>query len=154
MNKIYLKNTTVSAEKSVQEIIREISSRHATQVLQDFNGRGVLVGLRFLIPVANGKALPVALPARMDAMKRVLYRGLGPRQKQKMSEEDMADSAAKIVWRQLSAWVKAQMALVDLEMVRPEEVFLPYIQVAPNKTMFQAIAEGGFTMKALKGHEG
>jgi hypothetical protein len=153
MSKIYLAHTTVSADRSAQEIIREITSRHATQIRQDYNGGGVLTGLHFLIPLQNGNTLPVTLPARMDAMKKVLYRDLGPRQKQKMSEDDMADAAARIVWRQLAAWVKAQMALVDLEMVRPEEVFLPYIQVAPNKTMFQAIQEGGFTMKALKGKE-
>ena len=153
MSRIYLAHTTVSAEKSVQEIIREITSRHATKIQQDYNGDGVLIGLQFLIPIANGNQLPVALPARMDAMKKVLYRGLGPRQKSKFTEEDMAEAASKIVWRQLAAWVKAQMALVDLEMVKPEEVFLPYIQVAPNKSMFQAIVEGGFSMKALKGRE-
>jgi len=153
MTKIYLVNTTVPADKSVQEIIREITSRHATQILQDYNGEGVLVGLRFLIPTQGGNTLPVTLPARMGPMKKVLYRGLGPRQKQKMTEDDMADAASRIVWRQLSAWVKAQMALIDLEMVRPEEVFLPYIQVAPDKTMYQAISEVGFTMKALRGRD-
>jgi hypothetical protein len=153
MKSIYLSHTTVSAEKSVQEVIREITSRHATKIQQEYNGSGVLVGLQFLIPMANGIMLPVALPARMDAMKKVLYRGLGPRQKSKFTEEDMAETASKIVWRQLAAWVKAQMALVDLEMVRPEEVFLPYIQVAPNKSVFSVLAEGGFSMKALKGRE-
>ncbi len=152
MNKIYLQHTTVSAERSAQEIIREISCRDATQIRQDFKN-GVLIGLAFLINLPDGRTLPVDLPARMEPMKKVLYRNLGPRQRQKMNEEDMSDAASKIVWRQLAAWVKAQMALVDLEMVRPEEVFLPYIQVAPNKTIFQALQEGGFTMKALKGRE-
>lgn len=148
MSRIYLQHTTVSSERSVQEIVREITSRHATQIRQDYDGNGVLTGVHFLIPLTNGEMLPVSLPARMDAMKRVLYRGLGPRQKQRCSEEDMTEAAARIAWRQLAAWVKAQMALVDLEMVRPEEVFLPYIQVAPDRTMFQAIAEKGF-LKAL-----
>ena len=152
MTKIYLKRTTVSAERSAQEIIREIASRHATQIRQEYKD-GVLVGLAFLIPLPDGRELPIQLPARMDAMRKVLYRNLGPRQRQKFSEEDMAEDASRITWRQLSAWVKAQMALVDLEMVRPEEVFLPYIQVAPGKTLFNAIAERGFDMKALKGKE-
>jgi hypothetical protein len=148
MSRIYLQHTTVSSERSVQEIIREITSRHATQIRQDYDGNGVLTGLHFLIPLANGEQLPVSLPARMDAMKKVLYRDLGPRQKARYSEEDMAEDAARIAWRQLAAWVKAQMALVDLEMVRPEEVFLPYVQVRPGVTMYQAIAEKGF-LKAL-----
>lgn len=153
MNKIYLQHTTVSAERSAQEIIREISCRDATKIQQEFRD-GVLIGLAFLITIPGGRQLPIELPARMEPMKKVLYRNLGPRQRQKMSEEDMADAAARIVWRQLAAWVKAQMALVDLEMVRPEEVFLPYIQVAPGKTLYNMVAAGNFEMKALKGKEG
>ena len=152
MKRVYLQHTSVSAERSAQDIIREISSRHATQVRQDYRG-GVLIGLAFLIPLPDGRTLPVNLPARMDAMQRVLYRNLGPRQKQRCTEQDMHEDAARITWRQLSMWVKAQMALVDLEMVKPEEVFLPYIQVAPNKTLFEVIESNGFTMKALKGKE-
>jgi len=153
MKKPYLAHTSVSADRSAQEIIREITSRHATQIRQDYDGDGVLIGLHFLIPLQNGGTLPVSLPARMDAMKNVLYRGLGPVQKKRLTEDDMADAASRITWRQLAAWVKAQMALVDLEMVRPEEVFLPYIMVAPNRTMFQVVAEKNFNVKALKGGE-
>lgn len=149
---IYLQHTTVSAERSAQEIVREIASRHATQIRQEYKD-GVLVGLAFLIPLPDGRELPIQLPARMDAMRKVLYRKLGPRQRQRYSEEDMAEDAARITWRQLALWVKAQMALVDLEMVRPEEVFLPYIQIAPGCTLYNAIAERGFEMKALKGKD-
>lgn len=153
MKRIYLQHTNVSAERSAQEIIREITCRSAATQIRQEHRDGVLIGLAFLISLPDGRQIPVDLPARTEPMRKVLYRNLGPRQKQKMTEEDMAETASRIVWRQLAAWVKAQMALVDLEMVRPEEVFLPYIQVAPNKTMFQAIAERGFEMKALKGRE-
>jgi hypothetical protein len=63
------------------------------------------------------------------------------------------DKATRIVWRQLAAWVRAQMALVDLQMAKPEEVFLPYICVAPGKTVFNALQERGFEMRALRGKE-
>jgi hypothetical protein len=45
------------------------------------------------------------------------------------------------------------MALVDLDMARQEEIFLPFIQISPGKTLYHVIAERGFEMRALKGKE-
>jgi len=146
MKRIYLQHTTVAPSKSVQEIIEEITMRGATQVRQDWGPGKVLLGLYFSIDV-NGVQLPVELPARIAPMKALIKREMGPRQRQ--NEEKINEMATRIVWRQLAAWVKAQMGLVDLEMVKPEEVFLPYIQVAPGKTVFSVIQEAGFKMKAL-----
>ncbi|MDA8121890.1 MAG: hypothetical protein M0Z38_04895 [Deltaproteobacteria bacterium] len=146
MKRIYLQHTTVSPSRSVQEIIDEITMRGATQVRQDYGPNRSLLGLYFSIDV-NGTQLPVELPARIAPMKVLLKRELGPRARQ--NEEKIHDMATRIVWRQLSAWVRAQMALVDLQMAKPEEVFLPFIQVAPGRSVFNVIAESGFKMRAL-----
>jgi hypothetical protein len=154
MTKIYLSHTNVKAEKSVQEIISEVSCRGASQIRQDFDGKGNLRGLAFLVSLPDGKQIPIELPARIDAMKKRVYRDLGPRQRDKWKDDGRLDEAAyRICWRQLAAWVKAQMALVDLDMARQEEIFLPFIQVSPGKTLYHVIAERGFEMRALKSKE-
>ena len=154
MTKIYLQHTSVKAERSVSEIIAEIACRGATQGRQDFDSNGLLRGLAFLITLPDGKQVPVELPARVEAMKNRIYRDLGPRQRDQWKQDGRLDEAAyRICWRQLSAWVKAQMALVDLDMVRPEEIFLPFVSVAPGRSVYQVIAERGFELKALKGKD-
>ena len=150
MRRIYLQHTTISPTRSVQDIIDEITLRGATQIRQDYGPNKTLLGLYFSIDV-NGVMLPVELPARIEPMKALIKREMGPRQRQ--NEEKIADMATRIVWRQLAAWVRAQMALVDLQLAKTEEVFLPYICVAPGKTIFNVIAERNFEMKALKGRE-
>jgi hypothetical protein len=150
MRRIYLQHTSVSPSRSVQEIIDEITLRGATQVRQDYGPNRTLLGLYFSINV-NGVHLPVELPARIDPMKALIKREMGPRQRQ--NEEKISEMAHRIVWRQLAAWVRAQMALVDLQMAKPEEVFLPYICIAPGKTVFNALQERGFEMRALKSKE-
>jgi len=151
MRRIYLQHTTVSPSKSVQEIIEEITMRGATQVRQDWGPGKVLLGLYFSIDV-NGVMLPVELPARVGPMKALIKREMGPRQRQ--NDEKINEMATRIVWRQLAAWIRAQMALVDLQMAKPEEVFLPYIQVAPGRTVFSVIQDSGFKMKALGAGKG
>lgn len=151
MRKIYLQYTQISPSKSVQEIIEEITLRGATQVRQDYGPNKTLLGLYFTLEV-NGVHLPVELPARIEPMKILLKREMGPKQRQ--NEEKIADMATRIVWRQLAAWVKSQMALVDLQIAKPEEVFLPYIMVAPGKTIYNVISAAGFSMRALKGKGG
>ena len=40
--------------------------------------------------------------------------------------KDTEEQAEKVAWRILKDWVDAQMALIEIEMVKMEEVFLPY----------------------------
>jgi hypothetical protein len=150
MRRIYLQHTSVAPSKSVQEIIEEITMRGATQVRQDYGPNKTLLGLYFTLDV-NGVSLPVELPARIEPMEALLKREMGPRQRQ--NAEKIRDMATRIVWRQLAAWVRAQMSLVDLQIAKTEEVFLPYIQIAPNRTIFKAFSEVNFNLKALRGKE-
>jgi len=54
--------------------------------------------------------------------------------------------AVRTAWRIVKDWVEAQMAILETEMVTMEEVFLPYLLVAGDKTLYQAIAESKFQL--------
>jgi len=60
----------------------------------------------------------VKLPANTVAVHRVLKE-----QKVKVDEEQ----AARVAWRIIKDWVDAQMAILESEMVRMDEIFLPYM---------------------------
>lgn len=46
-------------------------------------------------------------------------------------------------------WVQAQAALITLGMAKFEEVFLPYLLVANDMTVYQLLESRGGAMKAL-----
>ena len=147
---IYLRHTTVKVERSVAQIVAEISGRGATQIRQDFDADGALTALYFLLTYPGGRQFPVALPCRLEAMTKRLYADLGPRQKEAWADDGrLKEQARRIAWRQLAAWVKAQMALVDLEMVTAAEIFLPFVSDgAGGETFFETMSRVGF--KALE----
>lgn len=47
----------------------------------------------------------------------------------------------------LKDWVEAQMALLDIEMVRFEEIFLPYIQTETGQTVYERLEEKQFLLE-------
>lgn len=52
-----------------------------------------------------------------------------------------------MAWRILKDWIEAQMALLDIEMVRFEEIFLPYIETAGGRTIYEKLEEQKFLLE-------
>lgn len=44
-------------------------------------------------------------------------------------------------------WVEAQMALLDIEMVRFEEIFLPYIETDTGQTVYERLEKQQFMLE-------
>ncbi|GAI38310.1 unnamed protein product, partial [marine sediment metagenome] len=49
-------------------------------------------------------------------------------------------------WRNIFHWVSAQLALLETEMVRMEEIFLPYVITGSGQTIYQVMAEKHFLL--------
>ena len=123
--------TTIAAEKSIEEIQKMLVARGAeTIVVQYANGRpGALL---FIIPTPYGK-VPFRLPANIEAITRVMER-------QRVRKQVPLDMAERVAWRIIKDWCKAQMALLETEMVDLEQIFLPYM-VSQNKTLYEVMKE-------------
>lgn len=66
--------------------------------------------------------------------------------------EELIDSfkgEERVAWRILKDWVEAQMALLDIQMVRFEEIFLPYIETENGQTIYERLEEKQFLLKAI-----
>jgi hypothetical protein len=48
------------------------------------------------------------------------------------------EQAERVAWRIIKDWVEAQMAILDTQMVKMEEVFFPYMLNGQGQTLFQA----------------
>ncbi len=129
--------TKIPAEKTAHDIMTVLVASGARQIASDYDERGRIRGLRFLIE-ARGVLLAFTLPVRIDPLLKHL-------------RNDRAQ-AERVAWRQLLRWTEAQMAMIQVGMVRPEEVYAPYMLQADGRTLFEALIESKF--KALAAPEG
>lgn len=88
--------------------------------------------------------IPVKLPVKIAECYEILKR-----EKQNGSKNVKAtiDQEERTAWRILKDWVAAQMALLDIEMVKFEEIFLPYIVDTSGRTMFERLEQQQFLIE-------
>jgi hypothetical protein len=131
--------TTVEAIKSVGEIQGILVGHGAKSIMTNYGDNGYVDSLSFLVDTPHGK-LPFTLPVNPDAVLKVMRKdGLPPRYCNRVQ-------ANRVAWRILKDWVRAQMALLETEMVQIEEIFLPYMVAKDNKTLYQVMVERQFLL--------
>lgn len=134
MAQIFKLKTTIPAQKSVSEIIAMLAGARAKSVGQEFDQAGNIEAVRFVMPIAGEDRL-YTLPARTGCVYVKLKEMQGPRSR--TSDADLLKQAYMIAWRQLRAWVEAQLALVDTGMAKPQEVFFAYAYYNGKQTFFE-----------------
>lgn len=144
---IFRETTEVPVRRSVEGIVDMLAQAGAKTVNQQYE-EGRPIGVQFTLLV-QGVLCTFALPTRTAAIvKELAKRNASGRGRRKAPSEIQAQ-ADKIAWRQLFAWVEAQLAMIDSGMAAPGEVFLPYLLNAAGVTMWDA-----FTHKQLAPPEG
>lgn len=132
-----METTAIAPERTALEIQAALVSAGAKQIATDY-GNGKITGLRWFMATPAGDML-FALPVRVMPLYELLCkrRGVNP----KYGGTPLMQKAERVAWRQLLRWVLAQLAMVETGMVSAGEVFSPYAEVAPGKTMWAAIQE-------------
>ena len=137
---LYMETTKIAAERTAGEIQQLLAQAGASQVVTEYNQQTrEITGLRWTMEV-YGQTIPFAMPARVQPVYEALRKRISPRNRAR-KEDQLQDQAKRVAWRQLLRWVQAQLAMIGTGMVRAEEIFLPYIEIAPGRTMFQQLAE-------------
>lgn len=135
--------TTVDAFKTVSEIERILVKHKAKSIMKNYDGE-TITGLSFLID-AGTKQLPVILPVKIDECLMILKKE--KKENPRKQIKDTREQAERVAWRILKDWVEAQMALLDINMVRFEEIFLPYIEIGHGQTIYKALEEKQFLLE-------
>lgn len=130
----YLNYTTeIPAEKSVQQIQAMLIRKKAHAILTEYDDSGVLTAISFRIKNAYG-ILSFRLPSNVPKVFAILVRDPKIRSGLKTREQ-----AARVAWRVVKDWLEAQMAILELEMVDLEQIFLPFAQDADGRTVYDAM---------------
>lgn len=135
--------TTVDSYKTVAEIEYILMKHNAKTVLKNYENESI-VGLSFLIDTGS-QQIPVKMPVKIDECLLVLQNEKKKNPKKQIKAT--RDQAERVAWRILKDWLEAQMALLDIEMVRFEEIFLPYIETSNGQTVFEIIKEKQFLLE-------
>ena len=137
-------STTIGAAKTVAEIQQNLAEHGAKAILIEYDGKGSIDALSFKVATPYGE-LPFRLPIHPAAVLNVLKQQ--SRLKKIPCRFINPGQANRIAWRIVKDWVAAQLAITETEMVRLEQVFLPYGITRNGQTIYEALVETKF--KAL-----
>ena len=118
------------------DIEKTLTTHGAKRIVRDYNNIGKIVAISFVVS-ANKGDLFIRLPARTERVKQI-FDNQGIRYKE--------DQPYRTAWATIRDWISAQMALIDWEMVKLEEVFLPYAVGKNGQTYFEIIENNGFKL--------
>lgn len=144
VKRLFMETTLINAERTVAEIHEMLAAHGASTILNEYEMCKVSA-VAFKIPL-GGKDIPFRLPCRWRNLETAL-RQAGRRPKSGLEFEEWA---RRVAWRQVYRWVQAQFALIDTDMVKVQEVFLPYAQAPNGETFFERIESGGFLLLEQK----
>ena len=130
--------TSVEAAKTVAQIQDILAKHGANSILINYDDDGQIKELSFQVNTSAGN-ISIRLPVIPDAVLRVM-------QQQKKIPRHYANrtQAIRVAWRIVKDWVEAQMAILETEMVKLEQVFLPYVIISGGQTLFEHMVESRF----------
>lgn len=119
--------------------IEELLIKHGAKMIQKDITNGDISALRFVVDTAVG-LVPIQLPVNVEAVYKILQKD----RKTNCAVKVTMEQAERTAWRCLYDWTAAQMALIEIGMVKLEQVFLPYVVYKDGRTLYEAAAAKGF----------
>lgn len=135
-----IKNYTseLEVEESLAIIRRSLTQHKARRITFENDDQGQTVGLIFEMLLA-GQRLTFRVPARFERVRVLVEQAL---REAHLSRQNLDEQTQRTAWANIKDWVLAQMALIDIEMVKMEEVFFPYlVQGKQGQTVFEAFEQ-------------
>ena len=145
-----IKNYTsdIPIERIFAELQQTLAVHGAKQIAFDYGDDGKVHGVTFVVPT-GGRLLSVKLPARVKNAQALLKQQWDANlisHKRGAEKTYGFEQAYRVAWRNILDWVQAQMALLDIGMVKLEEVFLPYVVYRDGKTLYEYYEHRGFQL--------
>lgn len=133
--------TKIDAWQTISEIQQMLSKHGATHFsIKNESSRPVAVS--FTIDF-NGQPLNFLLPCKFENVWTILKKDPSAVKVLKKAMKFNEEQSFKVSWRIVKDWIEAQLALVEVEMVKVEEVFMPYLIInSSGETLAQKVLQG------------
>lgn len=133
-----IKNYTSNSANTFRYIEKCLVAHKAKHISFEYDNNGKIKTLVFALDI-SGKMVGFKLPANVEAVERI-FKNEGYRYKE--------DQPYKTAWANIKDWLEAQMALIDTQQVKIEEVFLPYAVNREGKTYFEVMQDTGYQLQS------
>jgi hypothetical protein len=135
---LFTYTTEIGSAKTVGEIHGELAGHGAKSIMSNYNKDGDIESISFIIDTPYG-TMCIKLPCNPDAVLEIM------RRKKAQPRYLTRKHALEVAWRMIYYWVKAQMAILETDMVKMEQIFLPYIIVNKSgKTLYENMLDTKF----------
>ena len=134
--------TEIPVERTIAEIQAILAQNGARGIALEYDGNGRIQDIFFKIRLQD-KELPFRLPAKPEKVYAAIFAGM--QYEDRLRQERMRKAEA-IAWRICKTWLEAQITLINLEQAKLEEVFLPYLVLPSNTTLFETMERNQFLL--------
>lgn len=130
-------------EKTISDIQKMLSQHNVVAMMTEYEGPQVSA-VSFRISV-DGKEMAFKLPCNWRKVKEIMKRKNANRLRIRGRLERLVDEsdeqAQRTAWAIIKDWMEAQLALVEVNMVTLQGIFLPYMRMRNGKTLTENIEE-------------
>ncbi|MBL4576413.1 MAG: hypothetical protein JKY51_10025 [Opitutaceae bacterium] len=141
--------TKIDASKSIAEIQKCLQKHGANAILTEFGDEGFIESLSFKIHV-HEQDISFRLPCDWKPVAEILRHETKVPIYVRENDELLKDQSLRVAWRVVKDWVEAQMAILEMQMVTVDQVFLPYAVTKDGSTVYEQICSNGFLLDAPK----
>ena len=158
-----LKNysTDIRADKTIIEVQQILAQSGARGIAFEYDNSGNIESLFFRLavnipttsinPNDNQKEVSFKLPAKPDAVYKVLFEGkrfvnFYQESKRKEAEDRRKQQSLNVAWRIMKEWLEVQFSLIRLNQVEAIEIFLPYMVTGKDRTLYNDMKEKHFEL--------
>lgn len=134
--------TEIPTHRTVAEIQTMLAENGATGIAFEYDGQGNLTALFFRIAY-QGKQLPFRLPAKPHEVYQALFAN---KMYANLYEQQRREKSTMIAWRICKLWLEAQLTHVNLGQAKIQEVFLPYLVLDDNQTLYERLETTQFLL--------
>jgi hypothetical protein len=125
--------TKTPAEQTIGEIQKLLSGHGVTAMMTEYDGPHVSA-VSFRISI-DGKPVGFKLPCNWKGVLEIMKND----RLQRVRYYANQDQAIRTAWRIIFEWVRAQLALVEVNMVTVPQVFLPYAIMHDGRTLSEHV---------------
>ena len=143
-NKLIKNYTTdVPVKKTIEEIHTLLAQNGATGIATEYES-GLIKDIFFKIKYQN-RELAFRLPAKPQEVYDALFKGM---QYEDRLKQQRMQKASMIAWRICKTWLEAQLTLINLKQAQIQEVFLPYLVMPNNQTLYEHMKGNQFLLSS------
>lgn len=142
-----LKNytTSIAVEKTISEIEKILAISGASHIFKMYDDAGNPQALAFKCLI-KGQLIAFKLPMEEEKILQIFNMAVADRELPRRYRGDK-EQARRTGWRILKNWIDSQMAMINIHLVRMEEVFLPYMfNEKLGMTMFEMLEKKNFQL--------